>query len=517
MRILGIKPGHDGAYALIEDGELVWSLEAEKGSGRRHAPITASLTVAALGMLEGPPDVVAVGGWHGVSEEALAAIDTGYFGLDPAVSSPGRWNGLPVRRVGTTHERSHLLTSLAMAPAAPLADAAVLVWEGVIGSFYRWSDHGARIERLPVLDQPGGRYSALYAIADPSFPAEGAMPNTESAGKLMALAGCADDVEPSTDTRAVVDHLLSRRGIHPFAKRDYRRWACYDAGVEHPELCRAARYLGRRMFAEFEATARTSLPRGLPLVIGGGCGLNCDWNRGWVDTGWFSDVFVPPCTDDTGSAIGAAVGALVDGGGPCRIDWSVYSGAPFDDPDGRGAGWTPGPFDANRVATEIAAGEVVAWVQGRCEIGPRALGHRSLLANAADARSTERLNRIKRREAYRPVAPVCRAAVADQFFDGPVLDPYMLYFSAVREPARLPAITHRDGTARVQALPDGAVPRLESLLDAVGVVTGSPVLCNTSLNFLGRGFINCSADLFSYCEQTGIRHVVIEGTHHVRE
>jgi hydroxymethyl cephem carbamoyltransferase len=152
---------------------------------------------------------------------------------------------------------------------------------------------------------------------------------------------------------------------------------------------------------------------------------------------------------------------------------------------------------------------VVAWVQGRAEIGPRALGHRSLLASPLRAESKDVLNDIKQREDYRPIAPACLLEEQGQWFDDDRDDPYMLFFANVTTDA-LPAITHVDGTARVQSVGPTGDPSFRELLQAQSRRTGYGVLCNTSLNFKGLGFINRSSDLFHYCERTGIRDAVVE-------
>ena len=153
---------------------------------------------------------------------------------------------------------------------------------------------------------------------------------------------------------------------------------------------------------------------------------------------------------------------------------------------------------------------MVAWVQGSCEIGPRALGHRSLLASATRAQSRDLLNCIKQREGYRPIAPVCLEEDLGRWFDRSDPDPFMLRFRCVLDRSALPAVTHVDGTARVQSVTAGSVPPLHDLLRAHRERTGVGVLCNTSLNFPGKGFINRSRDVFSYCEATGIGTAVID-------
>ncbi|MER6537912.1 carbamoyltransferase C-terminal domain-containing protein [Streptomyces sp900105755] len=263
------------------------------------------------------------------------------------------------------------------------------------------------------------------------------------------------------------------------------------------------------MFRIFAETAVRELPRGIPLRISGGCGLNCDWNAEWADLGHFSDVFVPPCANDTGSAIGTAVDAQTTLTGTPHIDWNVYGGLDFvrdqvPDP----TRWSHRSLDHDALSTALSAGRVVAWVQGRWEIGPRALGNRSLLADAFSAASKDRLNEIKQREDYRPIAPCARVEDLATAFDRDFEDPYMLYFRRVRD-TRLKAVTHVDGSARVQTVSEKSNAALHRLLGAVAAQRGTGVLCNTSLNFNGHGFINRTSDLVAYCEARDMSDMVI--------
>ena len=155
------------------------------------------------------------------------------------------------------------------------------------------------------------------------------------------------------------------------------------------------------------------------------------------------------------------------------------------------------------------SGRIVAWVQGRWEIGPRALGNRSLLAEPFDAQMQDRLNEIKQREDYRPDrtrAAGSRTPAA--LFDDDFEDPYMLYFRRVRSDD-LGAVTHVDGSARVQTVSRDENQPLHELLSAFAERTGAGVLCNTSLNFKGFGFINRMSDLVKYCEARGIDDMVV--------
>jgi hydroxymethyl cephem carbamoyltransferase len=510
MKVLAVNPGHDGAIAMLDGGKLLFSVEAEKDSVERHSPLTAWVVHDALSHAPCMPDVVAVGGWYKLLPGRLADAGGGYRGLAPGDVRPSRLFGRQVREFHSSHERSHIVGALALSPFCTEAEVAVLVWEGVIGSLYRWSPASGCLDTVEVLDQPGARYAALFALADPHFPDDGGWPASEYAGKLMALAGCADGQDCRDESREVVQALLGMRALYPYAKGRFRHSRLYNAGPDHPEVMRAARYLTDELFARYAAAARGFFPPGLPLVVAGGCGLNCEWNSRWSASGLFRDVFVPPCADDSGAAIGAAADALWQLDGVTPIEWSVYAGADFvHDCDPVAAGWTSTPLDLDHVVDALEAGETVAWVQGRCEIGPRALGHRSLLASATDGASKDHLNKVKGREWYRPVAPACLSSELATWFDPPHADPFMLYFSLVRQPDRVPAIVHMDGTARAQAV-DPDVGRLYDLLRTLHALTGVPMVCNTSLNFHGRGFVNRMSDLLHLCRTSEIDLVVVD-------
>ncbi|MGW5237010.1 carbamoyltransferase C-terminal domain-containing protein, partial [Streptomyces nodosus] len=276
----------------------------------------------------------------------------------------------------------------------------------------------------------------------------------------------------------------------------------------------------RAIFDRFLAVAERELTEGLPLLIAGGCGLNCDWNQQWRDCGLFPEVFVPPCPNDSGSAIGTAVDAQRHFTGRAKITWDVYSGPDFvhdRTAEQIAENFTEEPLDQTRVAELLARGRILAWVQGRCEIGPRALGNRSLLAAPFEGRTHDRLNRIKQRETYRPIAPVCLEEDVSEHFHWTGPSPHMLYFQKVRNP-RLRAVTHVDGTARAQTVNSAQNARLHRLLRAFKQVTGAGVLCNTSLNLPGRGFINRTTDLISHVLDRGIDGFVLDDRLHlVRE
>lgn len=520
MRILSFKPGHDGTVALVEDGRLVFSHESEKDSFPRYTDLTPSALLDAAERLDGPPDVVCLSGWVKGFHSVDPPLGAGYFGYDEGgiLTGESRFFGSPIRTFSSTHERSHLLSAYGMSELEPGQPCYALVWEGNIGSFYAFTPD-LQVRRLStVLEDPGNKYQHIFALADPSTSRENGGFRFSNAGKLMALTGFARSSAMSQAERDLIEYVLDQPSILLTAPKEKLAWSpFYDIGVESQEFKDLAAKHSQAIFDRFLAVAERELTEGFPLLIAGGCGLNCDWNQQWRDCGLFPEVFVPPCPNDSGSAIGTAVDAQRHFTGQAKITWDVYSGQDFvhdRSPEQIAEDFTDEPLDLSRVAGLLAQGQVLAWVQGRCEIGPRALGNRSLLAAPFEDRTRDRLNQIKQRESYRPIAPVCLEDDVSVHFDWAGPSPHMLYFQNVRNPA-LRAVTHVDGTARAQTVSSAQNPQLHGLLRAFKQVTGAGVLCNTSLNLPGRGFINRTSDLIEHVLDRGIDGFALDDRLHL--
>jgi carbamoyltransferase len=238
------------------------------------------------------------------------------------------------------------------------------------------------------------------------------------------------------------------------------------------------------------------------VCYAGGVALNCVANARLMRAGPFRDWFVQPAAGDAGGAVGAALAAhhrltgsftpqrLTDVRlGPAYDDGylrSILSQAsvPFTDYAGKTADLVPA------AATELAHGKVLGWFQGRMEFGPRALGSRSILADPRDGGMRDHINAlVKKREAFRPFAPAVVAERCNEFFDLDRDSPFMLETAQVRTGATLPAVTHVDGSARLQTVERKTDPRFHALLTAFGRLTGYPVLLNTSFNMRGEPIV----------------------------
>ncbi len=505
--VLAFNLGHDGAVASLRDGRLVFSLEAEKDSHRRHLNLGADLFFDAICKAGRVPDVVAISGWRGGPVTARPS-GPAYEGVEGhhATFTEIELFGTPTLLFRSTHERSHLFCSYGLSPFENREPCYALVWEGQIGSFYEINETLTIRKLKEVLRAPGYKYSFLFDLADPTRSVGGW--RHDAAGKLMALAAYSSRGQVTRMEDSVIQRILTTVLPPTSSKAAFTDSPYFNCGVTDEVFTELVGKFSDRLFRIFYEYAKRHLTKGFPLLIAGGCGLNCEWNSLWRDSGLFRDVFVPPIANDSGAAVGTAIDAQFALSGRAKIGWDVYRGLEFQwdhEPDG----FDVATLDVAALAGLLAADHIVAWVQGKYEIGPRALGNRSLLAAPFAESMTARLNGIKRREPYRPIAPVCVDEEAHRCFGVSDLSPYMLYFFKVRAP-ELRAVTHVDGSARVQTLSETANPRLYSLLCAFRERTGFGVLCNTSLNFPDRGFINRSSDLFAYAVAEGIDTVVVD-------
>ncbi|MEM1401186.1 MAG: carbamoyltransferase C-terminal domain-containing protein, partial [Pseudomonadota bacterium] len=262
------------------------------------------------------------------------------------------------------------------------------------------------------------------------------------------------------------------------------------------------------------------------LCLSGGAALNCPANSQLYCDGPFTDLFIEPNCDDGGLSTGAALyahhtllGHDVDEQ-VARKNRSPYQGittidqAPREAADqaARDHHVEPLALDqaAERAAEDLAADKLVAWVEGASEVGPRALCHRSLLANPLSADAWPRTNTAKGREQWRPFAP---AVLADQtenwFADCPMHSPYMLFTGRVRA-RELPAITHVDGSARIQTV-DADNGAICPLIQAFGRKTGVPVVLNTSLNGPGEPIVETAEEALALFEKGGIDVLYLAG------
>ncbi len=238
------------------------------------------------------------------------------------------------------------------------------------------------------------------------------------------------------------------------------------------------------------------------LCLAGGVALNCVMNARLRDDGPFDRIWVQPAASDAGTALGAALWIDARERGAATRTWSMdhaFLGPEYSDAEIQEfLQWTKLPYRhvddiADEAAALLAADRVIGWFQGRMEFGPRALGARSILASPLHQSMQARLNEIKDREDFRPVAPVVLEEEAGNWFRGGARSPFMLFVYDVLpdKAACIPAVRHVDGTARIQTIARDQHPRYYDLVKAFERRTGVPVLVNTSFNTRGEPIV-CS-------------------------
>ncbi len=507
---------HDPAAALVVDGVTVAAAEEERFSRRKHGKTPVPFATwelperAAAWCLEvaglSPADLDAVaysyepdlapqpggditaGEWEGLrtlyARRAPLFLRTALPGLDPSA----------------VHFVPHHVAHAASAYlAAPYRSSAVLTIDG----------RGERVSHLAGHATGGG----LEVHAAQELPHSlGLMYEdlTEHLGfrrssdeyKVMAMASYGEPeflptfrelVWTTGDGGFVVEEI----GWERFAPRvEGGGW-----GTEHANLAASVQRRLEEVLLELagwlhERTGERN------LTMAGGVALNCVANSRLWEEGPFESIWVQPAAGDSGTALGAAMYVARRLGDEVRPMATPALGRGWTDEEIYG--WLKEarvayerPEDiAEEVAQILADDGVVAWFQGRSEYGPRALGHRSLLANPARPENLERMNDIKGREQFRPVAPMVLAERAPEIFDGPLPSPYMLFTHRVRGEwkERIPAVVHVDGTARIQTVDEGEEPLVARMLAAFEERTGTPVVVNTSLNTAGRPMVDDPRD-----------------------
>jgi carbamoyltransferase len=523
VRILGINAVfHDPAAALIVDGEIVAAAEEERFSRRKHGKRPVPFSAWEL------PELSAR--WclevAGISPENLDAVAYSY---EPALVQP-ELNGLDEwwEDLRTTYARRapyflatalpgldpavvqfvphHIAHAASAGLAAPFRDSAVLVADGrgEATSYLSGRYRDGELEVLASQELPHSLGLMYEEVTDHL----GFLRSSDEY-KVMALASYGR--WPSTEPRLLpaLRKLVRVSGEGGFVVRPIdwselakRRAPGEELQFQHVELAAAVQARLEEVLLELARWLhrRTGERR---LTMAGGVALNCVANTRLITEGPFDELWVQPAAGDAGTALGGALHLAHLFGERITPMPGADLGRSFTDDEL--AGWLDSahiryerpPDVATAVADALAADAIVAWFQGRSEFGPRALGHRSLLAHPGHARNLDRLNAVKGREQFRPVAPMVLTDRAGELFGrGPIPSPYMLFVHDVvpqwRE--RIPAVVHVDGTARIQTVDRDTEPRLARLLERFAELTGLPVVVNTSLNTAGRPMVDDPRD-----------------------
>jgi len=528
--VLGIASSHNGAACLLHGDEIVAAVQEERLLRSKRARVQAAFgSLAVRYCLD----------HAGISPADLALVVA--CGQEPRSRTAERLELCPVFRdasrqlplLSIPHHLGHAVGAFA---TSGFEDAAILVVDGM-GS--PWEDLAAA-ERAAVLDPipRGGETVSLYHATGteivpiekhlveacfvrrpsgmPEFGSLGWMYGAvgtqifgdanDGAGKVMGLAPY------GTPTLPVADFFTIERGRFVFSDRVPDLFGHNDRWP-----------LRRDEYADLAASTQAALEHGLMhllhrlcalapgprLCYAGGVALNSVANEKIVRDGAFAEVFLMPAAEDSGTAIGAAYYGLfqLTGRNRCRRLVHDAVGRPYSAAEvGRAIESAPAtvasaPSDLiDEVARELCEGKIVGWFDGRSELGPRALGQRSILCDPRRPDMKDILNlRVKRRERFRPFAPVILLEEARAWFelDGVSAEsPAMLRVAPIRPEKRalVPAVVHVDGTGRLQTVTAGANGRLHALIQRFFALTGVPLLLNTSFNVAGEPIVETPED-----------------------
>ena len=553
-----ISQGHDSAAALVVDGVVIAAAAEERFNRKKHSgdfPVEAiSFCLKRAGIALKDVDEVA----HAFNYAPYAEI----YSLDPLnvelyenvlskevlIRQIARYcPGIAAERVyQVNHHLSHAASAYF---TSGWQESLVVVLDamGETQSASVFHGHGSRLDKLREMsanDSIGILYSLItlhlgFDFNSDEYKIMGLAPygdperftaifsrlvecRPDGAIRIPALRfnRTRDEREHYTKTREWLDeNLILRRHPDDPITQDHcdvaaSLQACLDRSVVH--IC-----------GHFSAV--TGLRR---LAMAGGVALNCTANGRLRRSGLFEEIYVQPAAGDDGAALGAALfRASLTGlenrrmptpflGPSCSLSEIQDALERFDDRIQTTRFGSP--EECRRSAARlIEQGKVIAWYQGRMEFGPRALGNRSILANPADPQMRDRINAmVKKREAFRPFAPAVTIEEVHHWFDVPPMTalPYMIAAVDVRSEHRseLPAVTHVNGSARVQTVSFVDNPDFHSLLKAIGERTGREMVLNTSFNVKGQPIVNTAKEAIETFLGTEIDALFLEDTLVVR-
>jgi carbamoyltransferase len=547
--VIGISAHyHDAACCLLRDGELVAAAEEERFTRRKHDP---SIPKAAFNycLREGGIEIqdVDVIAYYEQPEKKLARqIYMITQGLPLDSRTLARLDPLrPERDIreilghegpiqAFTHHHSHAASAFYF---SGFEEAAILTVDGVgeweTTTYGRGSNAGISFfEAVEYPDSLGLLYSTItgylgFEVNEGEYKVMGLAPygKPRYADKVRALVTSL----PRGQYRLNLDYfnfnspeqMHTENLVDLFGQRERRP----DDNIQdfHKDVARSLQIvleevlLEKTRFLHAETGAEN-------LCMAGGVALNCVANARLLREGPFRQLFVQPASSDAGGCLGAAAMAFhqLKGKAPlCRKMTDVYLGPRYSTSDianlVESAGLRNKDYRGREgelledVAHHLGSEKVVGWFHGRMEFGPRALGARSILADPRNPEMRERINAlVKMREAFRPFAPAVLSSRAADHFDLDHSSPFMTETCQVISQISLPAITHVDGSARVQTVDEAASPRFAALLRAFEKHTGCPILLNTSLNVKGEPIVCSPIDALVCFIRSGIDILVLE-------
>lgn len=476
---------HDAALAVFDDNKLLFASHSERFSGKKNDPdLCENLVNYAASHYGYPKEVVWYEKpWAKTARQFYAG--QGFNHRSNNIKNYLSQYGIQAPIDTQWHHESHAAAGFY---TSNYKEAAVVVIDA-IGEFetltmWSASEQGLRqVYKQRYPDSLGLWYSAMTQRCH-------LKPNEEE----YILMGMAAYGNPKRLYDRILNDFFERDGEVLIGLKKNLHRGCQDWAPDLTvndifDIAAATQAVYETQFEKILASVKGFVPSD-NLIIMGGCALNCLANP--IAYKYFNNVWIMPNPGDAGSAVGAVLAR-----NKTHIGWDTCS-----------LGYDINPRDSiDSIVSHLLKDKMCGVAQGRAEFGPRALGNRSLLADPRGPDIKDTVNAIKRRQQFRPFAPVILEEMADMYFDlaGNVSDHrYMQFISRCRHPELFPAIIHRDGTSRVQTVPkDGS--RIRQLLEQWYAESGCPMLLNTSLNIKGRPMVNDVADAEAFELHYGVK------------
>ncbi len=462
---------HDAALTVVDGDQILFASHAERYSGiKNDKHLNQHIIDAALKF--GEPQVI-----HWYEKPKLRAMRRFLAGQGLVRFSVRQYLaefGLNYPVQFASHHESHaaagFYTSKFQSATALVIDA--------IGEFDTasiWLCDDGNMKKKWSMDYPKSLGLFYSAITD----RVGLKPN-EDEYILMGMAAYGDPNKYYWRMRELFENENLHRGC---------RWWLGDETPNEYDLAAAAQKIYEEEFDKLLYRAKKADPTQENLVLSGGCALNCSANH--IATKYFKNIWIMPNPGDAGSSLGAIAANTRR-----KFNWQgPYLGENIGT-----------EYPVEKLLTSLLNEGIVGVASGRAEFGPRAFGNRSLLADPTRAEIKDKVNEIKRRQKFRPFAPVILEQHASEYFDMPVeVSPYMQFTARCKFPKRFAAIIHADGTSRVQTVNERQHPGLFKLLTKWYEKTGCPMLLNTSLNIKGMPMVNNYKDADDFESMYGVK------------
>ena len=411
--------------------------------------------------------------------------------------------------------------------ASPFDEAAVLSIDrgGDYLSTWLGVGKGNSLQKLGAVRQPHSLGEVYAAVTDYL----GFRPNSDE-GKVMGLAPYGDKTYFNKFKRLLKSDNKGGFKVDLNYFTYYLKQGWYDAnfisqfgpkrlkgeeiGLRHKDIAAAVQHVTERTGLGL-ANFLSKTTKSKNLCLSGGVTLNSCMNAYILKNSDFEDIFIQPAAGDAGNALGAAYYLWHCVLGNERVEPMAHAflGPEFSNEEiqaaleTRGLNWQKLDDIENQCARRLADGKIVGWFQGRSEVGPRALGNRSILANATLPETKDIVNlKIKKRESFRPFAPAIMEEYAADYIDDYYPSPYMLLVQSIKKSLRttVPSITHVDGTSRTQSVSKQTNPRFWKLIDSFRKESGVPVVLNTSFNVQGEPIVLTPFDAISTFKTSGM-------------